>query len=501
MGLAAAAVLGLGSSAYLLCRQYLPTVRFDYSQQQQSDPANTNHLLAPSSVPLPAATAAPSSFPSAPAAQSSSLSASQLPFPSSGLGVLPSTFQSSPSSSSFPSASTASALTSAIAASGSAVADRLGLRSSGLGLDATDARTEELLLRGVGDVRSELSDIAAQLKEQAQDNRRILTALQQTLDSLSRERREEQAASRAAAAAAHSRESQQGHSKRGWDTPSTPRNSGQTTASSPASTSHPFLSNGDRDRETREPPMSGGRLRAPQAIDTASSDAVTGGRWSVANGRDSPRSAKSAASSASSSATSHSPLPPLPPLAAPHSPTAAHASTATPTVPSSPSAQNGSSHAASVDARVHSIRAALDELRAGNAVSSALSALSSLSMYVGNVSPLHDKCRKVQLGNANFQQRIARVQAAQDVLLACGFRLKGKTLEWTPSDDKEADGKVLADAREAMSRMQADIAAAQQRRSSEHDEDNGAASASAPLASPLPASVVGSDAPNSDERA
>ena len=451
VALAAAAVLGLGSSTYLLCRQYLPTVRFDYSQpQQQPDLASSALALAPSSIPLPAATAAPSSFPSTPAAHSSSLSASQS-LSSAGLGVLRSTFQPSPSSSSFPSTSTASTLTSEIAASGGAVADRLGLRSSGLGLDAGDVRTEELLLRGVGDVRSELSDIAAQLKEQAQDNRRILTALQQTLDSLSRERREEQAASRAA----HSREAQQ--------------------------------------------PVSDERLRATHSIDTASSDAVNGGRWSVANGRDSPRSAKSASSSASCSATAHSPLPPL---AAPHSPTAAPASAASPTVPSSPSAHNGSSHAAaSVDARVHSIRAALDELRASNAVSSALSALSSLAMYVGNVSPLHDKCRKVQLGNANFQQRIARVHAAQDVLLACGFRLKGKTLEWTPTDDKEADGKVLQNAREAMARMQADIAAAQQRQSSEQDEDNGAAAASAPLASPLPASAVAGDAPNSDERA
>ena len=101
------------------------------------------------------------------------------------------------------------------------------------------------------------------------------------------------------------------------------------------------------------------------------------------------------------------------------------------------------------------------------------------------------------LSNSNYQQRIARVHGAQDVLLACGFTMKGKALEWEPTDDKEADMQLLAEAREAMASLQAAINAQQQQQhSNEQDADTDHALSAAPLASPLPNSANNADKHN-----
>ena len=467
--LAAAAILGLGSSAYLLCKQYLPTVRIEYpplpNQVQTPPPQGASQIPPSSTLPhlhsVPATTAsttAPPTFSLDPTGQTLPLQSQLvgLSLPPSGLPAFSS--QSSAASASSPSSSAHPSLSSIGAPLDAVSLDRLSLRSLGLSLGATDVRTEELLLRGVSDVRSELSDIAAQLKEQAQDNRRILTALQQSIDSISRDRREEQqAAHNRALTAQQQKDSRELHSqsRQGWETPVSPRTT-RLAASSSSSSPSPSSSL----REKRQPSI----------------DVSGGSAWTLTNGRVSPHSAAST-----------SDIPPQP-LLAPSSPSSAHSPLATPAVPVSPHVANGAAQSAPVDSRLRSVRSALDGVRSNNSAASALSALSSLSMYVSNVSPLHDKCRKVQLSNSNYQQRIARVQGAQDVLLACGFINRGKALEWEPTGDSEADNHLLTEAREAMASMQAAITA-QQQHSSEHDVDTDAASSSAPLASPLPSGV------------
>ena len=469
-GLAAAAIVGLGSSAFLLCRQYLPTVRLEYPPPQQ--PSQPLQQTQP--PPQPATLLDSSAPPSAAAPSLPSESLSQPPqsaLQSNSFGLLPSGFPTPPShlpaSSSSANSFTLPSTSAVLSGPGgsSTGADRLGLRSiGGVGSVLADVRTEELLLRGVSDVRSELSDIATQLKEQAQDNRRILTALQQTLDGLSRERTDGQHSAGKATADAHVGENS-AQSRQGWETPASPRSSSRLSLSSPA------------------------RNRPQPSVDTASSP-HSGSGWALSNGRDSPQSAASTAST--------TPTFPQPALSAPLSPgatdqSAAYSSSLLPTATLNGATQQ--QPGPSLDSRLQAVRAALDAVQSGSPASSALSALSSLSMYVGNVSPLHEKCRKVQLGNASYQQRIARVQGAQDVLVACGFRLKGKALEWEPSDDKEADARLLAEARDAMATKQTEISARQQQQ--QHGNDNGEAergvqpAASAPLASPLPTSNSG----------
>ena len=469
LALAAAAVVGMGTSAYLLCRQYLPTVRIEYPPHVIQPATSQSQPPASSSSPQPLLQAA-STVASDPGSQQLLAPPQAQPHSAVSSGMAPSGFPTSSSSmsSSFP-FSGPPPLPSVPPLDG-ATGDRLGLRSLGSALGGADIRTEELLLRGVSDVRTELSNIAAQLKEQAQDSRRILTALQQTMDSMTRDSRDEQAALRALTLAGQQQQQRdskegQGQSRHGWETPVSP-----TSSRLAASSSSSPLSSSSRDRDRRQP-----------SIDTAPVDGGSGSSWTLTNGRDSPRSAKST-----------SDAPPLPPLLAPSSPSAANSSLAAPpAAPLSPAA-NGSSHAAALHSRLQPVRTALEVLRSSNNAQSSLSALSSLSMYVSNVSPLHDKCRKVQLQNSNYQQRIARVQGAQDVLIACGFTMKGKALEWEPSEDKDTDNKVLAEAREAMSNMQAAITAAQQQQqqSSEHDSGTDPAISSVPLASPLPVSAT-----------
>ena len=477
----------MASTAYLLVRQYLPTVRLEYPPQPTQpqappSPATLDHSLLPASISRPLSLVQqPAS--TATAAVVSALPSSSSPDPGShwlqplrsqqaGAGMQPSAVAASAfsSSSSSSSPSTTSSVPSSLPsgsaadAANAATADRLGLRSLESGLGVTDIRTEELLLRGVSDVRSELSDIATQLKEQAQDNRRILTALQQTIDSMGRERRDEHAAMRARTAQLQHRDSKESQGQTGGETPASPRSlrmSVSTIVSSPSASSP-------------------SRDRLPPSIDTAPVEVRNGSGWALTNGRDSPRSASS---------SSNTPTLTAQPMIAPSSPSAVDSSLSGTAVPVSPTATLGSQQSTAVDLRLHAVSAALENVRSSNNAQSALSALSSLAMYVSNVSPLHEKCRKVQLSNYNYQQRIAKVQGAQDVLAACGFQLRGKALEWKPTQDSDADSRLLTEAREAMTAMQAAIAA-QQHQQQQHSDEADTAAASPPLASPLPSSAT-----------
>ena len=430
VGWAVAAVLGFASTAFLLSRPYLPSLKWEFppppppSASPQQPPS-----LASAPAPLPPLSAA----------------ALPIPQPGSSCAPLPAVAGTDGGLGSFVSGgSSASALPSAVAPS-----DRLGVRV----LLDDEASREERLLRGLGDVRSELADIAGLLREGGLDQKRLLLALQQSADLQARERREDTSALRALLTPQHDR----GH-----------------RAAGAASATANGADGGPPQAESSASSAPSPTRRRPSSVD-----------WKA--GQDEGR-------------------------LSPATPPSSFFSTASPRRPASPPVGGGASAAPlppqsadavvpaadGVEGRVARVRAALSLLlRSAATPEAALSSLQALSLYLTNLSSnlSSTRYRKVLTTNAVFQSRVAAVAGAQEALLACGFAVKGAFLEWGQvEEDRERDVAVLTAARELLAQSQAEVAA--QKRESAAVGGGGvggqaaAAAASARAASPTASAAV-----------
>ena len=422
LSLAAAALLGLGTSAFLLARPHLPTIHLTWQAPPPPPPGGTS--------------AATSSFPSPPhsAGADGLLPLSTAPPPPPAPSAHPHAQAAAGG------ASLAQAASSSVAASTTPRApphvpsgtspvgvgvDRLGVRV----LVDDEAVREERLLRGLGDLKEEVVDIASVLREASMDQKRILLALQQTLEQQARERREE-----AAAAAAQQKQ------RSGLTAGAIQQHRGGGAAAPAASA--------DVEGSTSSP-----RTRPSLSVD-----------WSSGNGHNREDSSPAASTGSSTPPPPSSPrnhparasTPALPPpSAAPPLPLAPSPSASAPApVPSSSSSP--------VEDRVARVRSALALLSRSSPPDVCQSTLQALSLYLNNLATnlSSNRYRKVLTTNAVYQSRVAPVPGAVDILLASGFALRGAFLEWgMAEEEREVDVQVLTESRELIKFAQANLAA------------------------------------------
>ena len=484
--LSAAALLGLGSSAFLLARPHLPSIHLTW--QQPAPPANSSSSQAASTAF--AALSSPSSPHSAHAAAVDGL---HLTSPSPAALVPPALYPpptpapaSSAVSSAFPGQLVAASPSSSSDASS---VDRVGVRV----LLSDDSQREERLLRAMGDLKEEVLEIASSLREAAMDHKRTLLALQQSVDAQAKERKEEAKRSSLQQQQQQQQQLSNGnHLAKVEGGAEVERSSGPATpaSSAPVWSAVSSAKAGDVDGSARRSP----RLKPPSS-----------GEWS--------NSAVRADDSPTSSGSTTPPPPHSPPPTAAASVTAALSptlsdannsssavstaaplpSTSTPTLAPIPPLAPPLSMTP-VQGRMMQLRAALSLLTRSSSVEVCQSSLQALSLYLHNLhaNMSSTRYRKVLTTNAVYQSRVQPVPGAVEVLLAAGFVLRGAFLEWgVVEEDREVDVQVLAEAREAIHTTQQNLTVHQQQpqqgSASSHPASTSAAKA-APLSFPSPTS-------------